>query len=503
MGFRSLGMLALLAGLVVGEGRSWAQERNERPCLLVQVASLNRLHTGVDHLLAAAQRPELSDLLAERLQSTGDLPGIDRERPSGWMWCWRPDDPLTEGHEPPAVIVYLPFTERQAFLKTIALDSVSYRFVTDDHAELDRPDAPYHVVFRDGYAWLGDDPAELARLGRRHTELLRDRPLDSVLWCVVDARQIPFATRQNWGQLAVSQLSTWLQQRDSEAAADHELRRPWGLWLREVISEASRQTSRVTLAVTSSAESEGLRCRLRVEPDTESDWARRLRQWPRVPTPLSRLAETEAAITVAAQGPSTMPAGRPRWELGAAVFGHPFEQRVAIAVVRDPAIGSYLDQLPVADDVTKPLGSGRLERRSLAVLPAWLRRYTGGDPEVWLGSADGWHWLGFGPPEAAYDRLVAVHERLTAERTERDVPLGVRLRMSPRDVIPWLLFLQPGWADQQVQSLSDHVELDMESTAQGLSVQADLPPSLLRLVGAALAEDLSTQLDQLLFDERE
>jgi hypothetical protein len=474
-----------------------AAEIAERPFLTLMTNRLDRLLDSVDVLLDVADRPELSDVLAERYRAARDFAGIDRTRPLGLMRTWRLDDPATPETEQPADVLFVPVSDRAAFLKTITFDAVSFRSLTPDLVAIDRPGEPYHVLFKDNVAWMGDEVAQLAAFASRRERLLGRVPATAHLALLMDFEQISLPGRD-------AALRTWtqaweplFQRRDGESTAAYEWRTQNTAWLLRDLPELARAAQQLLITETLHAEDRRSEWTFDLRLSNRTAAARQLLSWKPQPSPWSRLDDPQAVSFGAFRG-LRLDATEQTWDFAWQLFGHPFEQRTAIVVLSGPGAVETAQQARPSGPAEILLGDGVLKRVTLPGVPVWMRRFVGWDPEIWLGAATGRVWLGFGPIDAARKRLEHAHAVLTGEAETPDRPVAVRLRISARDLVPFVPGFDPGWADQQLVRGGDQIRGSAEATATGLVVRVEFEIGVLRVLGAAIAHDLALDLDQAL-----
>jgi hypothetical protein len=498
MAVRALGWFGLLGVLLPLSVASAAQVPPpvaERPWLVMSLAGLDRVLDSLDTLLDTADRPELSELLARRYAALGDFAGIDRTRPLGLMRTWRVDDPATPETEQPADVLFLPVADRAAFLKTITFGQVDYRLVAADHAEIDRPGEPYHVLFHDGYAWLGDDVRQLSAFAQRREQILRPMPRTADVALLLSLDQIPPADRARLITPWQRATEPWLQQRDQESPKGYAWRRSLSEGL---LSSATRIAGDARqLLITQTLNADG----------RTSDWALSLRLpggpsvWAARPTPLARLDDPAAVSSGVLQWqPEGTARGEApdRCELAWLLYGQPFAQREAVAVLQAPGLAAWVAEWPVTGPAELALGNGVLRRITLPATPIWLRHFIGWDPEAWVGVIDDRLWIGFGPPDSVRPHLEQAHARLVPADGDQPQKVALRLRLSARDLVQLQSGFDSGWAYQQLVKGGDQIRLTVESPPQMLTVRATVDVGVLRLLGALLAHELSLELDQLL-----
>lgn len=491
-------MTVLGAALLLVTLPGFTAEIAERPFLTVAIARLDRMLDSVDTLLNVAERPELSDILAQRLEAFQDLAGIDRTRPVGMMRTWRLDDPRTAITEQPADVLFVPVSDRQAFLKTITFETVTYRAVSPEVIAIERPGEPYHVLFHDGYAWMGDDVAQLAALARRREQILNGIPAAADVAAVFDFEQIPTADLAGIIEDWLRSAEPLLQRRDGESAAAYEIRRQSSEWFVRGLPEIAAAARQLIITQTMHRKDRRSEWQVSLRIADGNPTARILRSWRAKPTPLVRLDRPEAFTFGVIRG-LPINADGDSWELAWQVFGHPFEQRTALVVMAGPGWMETARQALPSGPAEMRLGNGVLRRVTLPATPLWLRRFVGWDPEVWLGDDGRRVWIGFGPPDAVRRRIETAYDLITEDRDAPDDPVSAELRLSARDLVMLAPTFDAGWMDQQLVLGGDQVRMAAEATARGeIVLKATFDVGVLRVFGAALADDLSLDLDQVL-----
>ncbi|GAB4142646.1 MAG: hypothetical protein Tsb009_13110 [Planctomycetaceae bacterium] len=140
---------------------SRAEEKVEQPFFLVHIAGINRWLKNLDTITTEIKRPEISTAIRTLLALNGDLPGLDRTKPLGVMSFINPG----EAPEPVAV-GFLPVSDVKDFQQTVfrlsrsALEPVAssknrFTWKWGTHT--------FHVVIRNGYAYLARSPVSLKR----------------------------------------------------------------------------------------------------------------------------------------------------------------------------------------------------------------------------------------------------------------------------------------------------------------------------------------------------
>ncbi|MDP1798564.1 MAG: hypothetical protein Q8K78_13815 [Planctomycetaceae bacterium] len=500
-----------LAVFVVTTAQTWGQDRprgNEdgtaRPWMTFCVARLDHLLDHVDVLLQAADRPELSEVLSNRYRSWQDFGGIDRTRPLGLLWAWRSDDPETEDQESHEELLFVPIKTVEPLLKTVTFDIVPYREVTPGHFEIERPGSPYHAIVRDEVLWLGDDPTTLRRFSTKLKSLTNDlvREFDmAVAW---DLRQVPTERRQRWVEEWRLGFEPLLQRRDDEPEESHVWRARLGRAFIGFVTEALSKLDRVVVGVKINTLRRRAEVQIRLEGDVNAAGMASWLAWPARKTSMMRLDIPDAfafgsvqipwANGIAAERPDRNAAAEMAWQ----VFGDPYSDRATVIALRIPGLPEECERWPAATGDTFRAGEVVFRRIQDLPIPQALRRFTGWDPECWCGIRQDVVWWGFGPPEpvsaALKKALIAVEEPAVAQFK----PTAMQVRMSARDLVPYLQIFSHGWADGELQKGEDQVKLRVEPHAKGITAHLQLDAGLLRLLGASMAEDLAAELEHMM-----
>lgn len=502
---RVAGMLMLLSASVVTAS---AQDRprvvedaSQRPWMTFCVARLDHLLDNVDVLLQAADRPELSEVLSNRYRAWHDFGGIDRTRPLGLLWAWRSDNPGTEVEESHEELLFVPIKTVEPLLKTITFDIVPFREVTPGHFEIDRPGTPYHAIVRDEVMWLGDDPATLRRFSTKLKTIVNDLVREFDMAIAWDLRQVPTARRQKWIEEWQTGFEPLLQRQDDEAAEAHVWRARSGRALIGFVAEVLTKLDRVVVGVKINTLRRRAEVQVRLEGDVNAaSWL----QWPARKTSMTRLDIPDAFAFGSVQIPwsKDIAAERPDRDVSAEmawqVFGDPYSDRATVVALRVPGLPEECASWPDAAGETFRAGDVVFRRIQDLPIPQALRRFTGWDPECWCGIRQDVVWWGFGPPEPVSEALKKALLAVAEPAAVQFKPTAVQVRMSARDLIPYLQIFSHGWADGELQKGEDQIKLRIEPHARGLTAHLQLDAGLLRLIGASMAEDLATELEHMM-----
>lgn len=513
----SRSLMMIRVGLIVGcvcvasaattlaqNGPRGIEDGTQRPWMTFCIARLDHLLDHFDVLLQAADRPELSEVLSNRYRSWQDFGGIDRTRPLGLLWAWRADDPETEAKESHEEMLFVPVKAVAPLLKTITFDIVPFREVTPSHFEIDRPGTPYHAVLRDETMWLGDDPAALQRFSTKFKAITADLVREFDMAIAWDLRQVPADRRRQWMDDWQLEFEPLLQRHDDEAADMHAWRARSGRALIGFVGDVLTKVDRVVLGVKINTLRRRAEVQLRLEGDVNVAGSLPWLNWPTRKTSMTRLDVPDAYGFGSVQIPWARDIGADRperdttAELAWQIFGDPYAERATVIALRVPGMAEQFTAWPASTGDTFRAGDVLFRRIQEVPVPQVLRRFTGWDPECWCGVQKDVVWWGFGPPGPA---SVAVKKALHAIEEPPAVqfkPTAVQMRMSARDLVPYLQIFSHGWADAELQKGEDLVKFRIEPHARGLTAHLQLEAGLLRLIGASMAEDLATELEHMM-----
>lgn len=497
-----LGLFAVTATLAGAQEP--AGEAN-RPWFTLTVARLDRLLEHADGLLLAIDRPELSEILAERYRGWRDFTGLDQTRPLGLMWAWRTDDPETEGREAHDELIYLPVTSPRELMQTVTWGAVPFREVTPTQFVIERPEIPYHAIVIGDVLWMGDSPTQIRRFGQRGKGLTSELAKAGDLAMAWDLKQVPVSVREDWARDWRAQREPALQRGDDESEAAHRWRTLGARWVIEFVAEALTEWDRVTVAlkldpVKRRAELE-VQCIYPVERLPPAS----LLRWTAQRSPLSQLLTEGPSSSGLIQVPwfsrpvSREGAGqRERFEVGWQIWGDPYEQRTSVVAIRLPAFAAAVAPALAPTNDSRRIGGTTFHRVLTPALPTELRRFVGWDPEVWVGQLEGVIWAGFGPPEVAAEYLAKALAAVAKPATNNQKPANAEFHLSARDIAPLTELFEQTLLFEPLQPQNDQLRVRIEPHAAGLTLRVECGAGLLRLMGTALASDLAAELERMI-----
>lgn len=228
----------------------------EYPLQIIHCSGIERLQTKADALFAAAERPELSDVLQNFLDETlRGMKGVDRTKPIGMMLYIKPG--LTPGI---TAITYFPVTDLDEFVQFLAGESGIPKSVSgkDDRYEITDidwgPDLAVQQV--GGYAFVValDDVIELDRKFPQPERMVSKLTSRYDLAYSLLIKNVPIATRTLFLEFFKNQALAGLQQRDEEPEASYRIRRANGEALVDLLDMIVKQGEDFTVGAMANAE---------------------------------------------------------------------------------------------------------------------------------------------------------------------------------------------------------------------------------------------------------
>ena len=284
---RSLAASALLLAIAAGlPGASAARERrkpanaaDEKPVVIINVASFERL---LNHAVAAFEqggRPELAESLGSGLAKFNDLKGYDRQQSVGMMLFV--NNILTErlkGSDKPMVTVvsYFPIKNLDEMIKTIQAGAAVANKVGENLYEITGGRQKLHVLVKGDYAFVADRRDSLDRdLGN---PAVFSRALSTAydVGVSVNLNSLSQTTRDFIGTALRGQAENDLQRRDGESAAAHRLRHAAGMQRLEFLEQILTQGEKLTLGWSLSEAEKTSAIEVVVVAKPDSDFARAL-----------------------------------------------------------------------------------------------------------------------------------------------------------------------------------------------------------------------------------
>lgn len=241
---------ALFAVMPAAEAQeSGSDNRLEYPLQVIHAAGVDRLQQKADLMFLAADRPEMSDIVAQWLKTAlSDLPSWDRTKPFGMMLYLKPG--LVPGI---SAITYIPTTDPQATLVLLAGPEGVVKPVTgkSDRWEInDVSWGPDLTARHAGNYLFFTAQTDATELDRRFPEPQR---LVSKLSSRYDVayqlllKNIPPATKQMFVAFFKTTVEADLQQRDDEPDAAYRIRRANGESILDLADKIINQGEELTI----------------------------------------------------------------------------------------------------------------------------------------------------------------------------------------------------------------------------------------------------------------
>ncbi|HET6426428.1 MAG TPA: hypothetical protein VFG20_22235 [Planctomycetaceae bacterium] len=226
-----------------------ADNRLEYPLQIIHAAGVERLQQKADLMFLAADRPEMSDIVAQWLKtSLSDLPGWDRSRPFGMMLYLKPG--LVPGI---SAITYIPTTDPQATLTLLAGPEGSVKPITGktDRFEINDiswgPDLTCKHVGNYLFFTSQTDATELDRRFPEPEKLVSKLTSRYDIAYQLLLKNIPPATRQMFVAFFKTTVQADLQQRDDEPDAAYRIRRANGESILDLADKIVNQGEELTI----------------------------------------------------------------------------------------------------------------------------------------------------------------------------------------------------------------------------------------------------------------
>lgn len=221
----------------------------EYPLQVIHAASVDRLITKADALFSAADRPELSDVMRNMIDTTlRGAKGMDRTKPFGMMIYIKPG--LTPGI---SAISYLPVSDLKELLQFLAGETGVVRDVSDKSHQHEitetgwGPDVAVKVTADYVYMTSIDDATELSRRFPAPERLVGKLASRYDVAYSLLLKNIPPAMKTLFIEFFKTQAEAGLQRRDEEPEAAYRIRRANGESLIDLLDMVVRQGDEFTI----------------------------------------------------------------------------------------------------------------------------------------------------------------------------------------------------------------------------------------------------------------
>ncbi len=253
-GLRQWSAWVVVAVVSLSVPAAWGQDDTstgpiEYPLQVIHAASAERIITKADALFAAADRPELSDVMRNLIDTTlRGVKGMDRTKPFGMMVYIKPG--LTPGI---SAVSYLPVSDIKELLLFLAGEAGVVRDVSgkDYQHEITEngwgPDLAVKVTADYAFMTSIDDATELSRRFPAPERLVSKLTSRYDIAYSLLLKNIPPAMKTLFIEFFKTQAEAGLQRRDEEPEAAYRIRRANGESLIDLLDMVVRQGDELTI----------------------------------------------------------------------------------------------------------------------------------------------------------------------------------------------------------------------------------------------------------------
>ncbi len=478
-----------------------------RPYYCIYATSIDRLLAICKTVFDSVDRPDLASSLQDRLKGFRDFSGIDRTKPLGTMWTW--------GDVSQAEILFLPVKDRDELMKTATFEIVGFHEAGPDQYEIERPGSPYHVLFRNDYAYFADSPSAIQALRVAPDALtrgLRDR-YDCGIF--LDLKQLPRPAKIDFVEQLESQIEPWLQEQDNEAAETAKLRKTLGKLTLGLIRGVVLDTNTAIIGGHLDLETHTISCEVILEAAKGSLLEAGLNRLVARRSEFTSLVSPDVPAGVAINLPlggiieqilepsGNMPTKGSRLEAGLQLVSTGLGHFSIIVALRGPetaalnnAIPDWLIKLEESHSFSKIFDSFDihheivLHRLLPREIPAAIIQLVGPEAEIVVGQGGESLWLAIGSPESLTEKLKEAIDLVENSRANgRSGPL-VRARFQARQ-LPELVTSD---ADSRAafDRGGDGFSLTIEPITSGLKLRIEAEEGFIRLIGREWVKQIHT-----------
>jgi hypothetical protein len=221
-----------------------ATPKNERPFFVLNFAGLNRWLKDVDAVTTEINRPDLATAVRGLLALTGNLQGIDHEKPFGLMAFINPGE-IPE----PVAVIFLPVTnieKIQGTLKQISTARLSPVAKSQNRYTLQFGSQSFHVLYQNGYAFIARKPVSLKRRLPNPAADFSQQTKQYDLAIQLNLAEVPRGMKTMIFDYLRAANFEKLERRNHESPADHRLRRLIANSTLALLSRIARDGKRLT-----------------------------------------------------------------------------------------------------------------------------------------------------------------------------------------------------------------------------------------------------------------
>lgn len=246
------------------------------PVLIFNIAGTERSLNDISNMFQIAGRPDMMEVIQGFLGGkAGDLAGLDRKRPLGYMLFLEPSLPPR-----PRMVFYLPVTNEDGLITTLRLGPSPITETGEHTYEIEnrgrRGKTPliiqkdYAFILPTGQGFLKgetfpDPQAICSPLAARYD-----------LSMTVRLRGIPPLIREVFNTMIAQQFTAQLQQRDNERDDAYEARRARGMSTMKYLQQLIRDGEEVTIGLDSTEDGRRAVLEATTQAKPESEFAKYL-----------------------------------------------------------------------------------------------------------------------------------------------------------------------------------------------------------------------------------
>jgi len=260
-----------------GTGAEAGEEPPELiPVLIFNIASAQRSLNDISNMFQVAGRPDMMEVVQGFLGGTaGDLKGLDRTRPLGYMLFLEPGLPPR-----PRMVIYLPVSNEEELISTLRLGPAPITETGEHEYEIEnrgrRGKTPlliqgnYAFILPTGQGFLkGEtfpDPQTVSTtLAARYDVSL-----------TVRLKGIPPLVREVFSTFVSQQFNAQMQQRDNERDGAYEARRARSMSTMQYLQQLIRDGEEVTIGLDSTEDGRRAVAEITTEARPETQFAKYL-----------------------------------------------------------------------------------------------------------------------------------------------------------------------------------------------------------------------------------
>ena len=416
-----------------------------------------------------------------------------------------------------AEIVFLPVDEIDELLKTATFEVVGYHRISPTQFEIERPGAPYHVVLRQGYAFLADDIPPIQALQVTPDQLTRTARSKFELAILADLKQVPLPAKRKFLEDWRDQIEPWLQSQDNEQAETANFRKSIGKLVLNLFERFLLDAETVTAGVHLDPKTRHFSMEAIVKATPGSSTASEMNRWTSTRSEFLPLVSADVPAGLAINlplsglaeqilGPTNdSPQKGTRLQAGIQLVGAHLGEFSLIAAINgtdairvNAAIPDLIMKLEntgwilTEDDTVELHRKVILHRLIPASIPSVISTMSGPDAEFVVGQGTDVVWLGIGPPDQLNDLLRQaidlIDQPQPVDKKTSRIPLvraQFQAKRLPELVTSDLLLptVDAATARTTFAAGNDGFSLTIEPVENGILLRIEAEEGFVRLVG--------------------